>query len=230
MYDLMMQELNMSPFVGELLAGTQLALPVMVNGDYSYEVKNHFGPNYAMVGDARGFIDPIFSSGVFLSIKSAYLVVEALHQKLSAQVQAVTPELVTAYERITGAYEFVHRMIRLFYNPHAISWAEVGAEGQLHRDHESALAAGHFMLSGNFFENYDKFHKFFDMLEDRRGFHLYKLLILNRPELSDQASCEVPWDVAFGEMAAGTAMRREAQSLANGHAAETTQGSAAGPA
>jgi flavin-dependent dehydrogenase len=229
MYDLMMQELNQSPFVCELLAGTQLALPVMVNGDYSYEVKNHYGPNYALIGDARGFIDPIFSSGVFLSIKSAYLVVEALHKKLSTRTVEVTPELVTAFERITGAYNFVHRMIRLFYNPHAITWAEVGAEGQLHRRHESAMAAGHFMLSGNFFENYDKFNKFFEMLEDRRGFHLYRLLVLNRPELSNQTTCNASWDLAFGEMAAADIARREALSQANGHQPEASPGAAGDP-
>jgi flavin-dependent dehydrogenase len=227
MYDLMMQELNLSPLVRELLAGTHMSLPVMVNGDYSYEVKNHYGTNYALVGDARGFIDPIFSSGVFLSIKSAYLMTEALHKKLSNNTVAVTPELTTAYERITGAYNFVHRMIRLFYNPHAITWAEAGAEGQLHRQHESALAAGHFMLSGNFFENYEKFHKIFSLLEDRRGFDVYKLLILNRPELSDQATCHMTPDLAFGAMASADALRREALSQTGAPPTQASQGSAA---
>jgi hypothetical protein len=206
-----------------------MAMPVMVNGDYSYEVKNHYGSNYALVGDARGFIDPIFSSGVFLSIKSAYLVAEAVHTKLSGHVEGVNPELVTAYERITGAYNFVHRMIRLFYNPHAVTWAEAGAEGQLHRRHESSLAVGHFMLSGNFFENYDKFHKLFDLLEDRRGFEVYKRLVLDRPELSKQVSCEIAWDEVFGDMAEMDAARREALAQAHPGEAEASQGSAGSP-
>ena len=37
-----------------------MLIPMQINGNYSYEVKNHYGSNYAMVGDARGFIDPIF--------------------------------------------------------------------------------------------------------------------------------------------------------------------------
>src|SRR6201999_3207418 len=56
-YDLCMQELSRSPFAGELLEGTRLVMPMQVNGNYSYEVKNHHGSNYAMIGDARGFID-----------------------------------------------------------------------------------------------------------------------------------------------------------------------------
>ena len=43
----------------------------MLNGDYSYEVSNHYGSNYAMVGDARGFIDPIFSTGVSIALNSS---------------------------------------------------------------------------------------------------------------------------------------------------------------
>src|SRR5947209_13610837 len=82
-YDLCMQELMNSKFVRELLDGSSMVLPMMINGNYSYEVKNHFGSNYAMVGDARGFIDPIFSSGVFLSIKTSYLVSAAIHKQLT---------------------------------------------------------------------------------------------------------------------------------------------------
>ena len=72
-YDLCMQELLRSKFCRELLEGSTMLLPMLINGNYSYEVKNHYGSNYAMVGDARGFIDPIFSSGVFLSIKTSFL-------------------------------------------------------------------------------------------------------------------------------------------------------------
>lgn len=202
--DLMMQELRQAPFVAELLDGRPQALPVLVNGNYSYEVKNHFGTNYAMIGDARGFIDPIFSSGVFLSVKTAFLVTAAVGQQLRGEAPgagADNPALVKAYEMVTGAYGFVHRMIRLFYNPHAITWAQVGTEHQVHKRHESAMAAGHFMLSGDFFENHERYHKFFELLEDPRAFKRYSKIVLDRSEYDD-TSCHTPWEVAFGEVVA----------------------------
>src|SRR5438876_9336064 len=122
-YDLCMQELLRSKFVRELLEGSKMLLPMLINGDYSYEVKNHYGLNYAMIGDARGFIDPIFSSGVFLSMKTAYLVSAALHEQLEHGFERGQEELAQAYAQVTGAYGFVHRMIRLFYDPHAVTWA-----------------------------------------------------------------------------------------------------------
>jgi flavin-dependent dehydrogenase len=195
-YDLCMQELNQSSFVKSLLEGTEQALPILVNGNYSYEVKNHFGPNYAMIGDARGFIDPIFSSGVFLSIKTAYLVSDALKKQLEGDAGAEA-QMAEAYEKVTGAYNFVHRMIRLFYNPHAVTWAQVGEEGPVHRAHQSAMAAGHFMLSGGFFEDHARFNKFFDLLEEPRSFHRYAKTVIERPEFNDE-SCHTPWETAFG--------------------------------
>jgi flavin-dependent dehydrogenase len=198
--DLCMQELMQSPFVETLLQGSTQALPILVNGNYSYEVKNHYGSNYAMVGDARGFIDPIFSSGVFLSVKTSFLVSNAVKEQLRGEATpGANTHLVEAYEKVTGAYNFVHRMIRLFYNPHAITWAQVGTEHQVHKRHQSAMAAGHFMLAGDFFENHERYNKFFELLESPRGFKRYANLILDRGDYDD-TSCHTPWELAFGEL------------------------------
>jgi len=152
-----------------------------------------------MVGDARGFIDPIFSSGVFLSIKSAFLMTDALHQQLIDGTNGKgNPQMEKAYELITGAYGFVHRMIRLFYNPHALTWAEVGSDGETHRRHESAMAAGHYMLSGDFFENYSKYDDFFKALENADTFRRYKRTVIDRKEF--QTECETKWGDVFGDL------------------------------
>jgi hypothetical protein len=208
-YDLCMQELLCSKFCRELLKGSKLLLPMLTNGNYSYEVKNHYGSNYAMVGDARGFIDPIFSSGVFLSIKTSYLVSAAIHKQLTERLNGSNPEMETAYRQVTGAYNFVHRMIRLFYDPHAVTWAQAGADGLAHKAHESAMAAGHYMLSGDFFENYEKFDEFFKLLEDPKQFRRYQKLVIDRPDLN-QPSCHSPRQIVFGDMIQRDAERNEA--------------------
>ena len=123
----------------------------------------------------------------------------APHSKLLGDVANGDRQMVEAYRQITGAYEFVHRMIRLFYNPHAITWAEVSSDGDVHRAHGSAMAAGHFMLSGDFFENNERYHKVFDLLENPKGFHRYANLVLSRDQFSE-TSCQVSWETAFGEL------------------------------
>jgi flavin-dependent dehydrogenase len=198
-YDLCMQELERSGYVRGLLQGSKMLIPMQINGNYSYEVKNHYGTNYAMVGDARGFIDPIFSSGVFLSIKSSSLVAPAIHQVLVGETDAGTAALEKAYRQISGAYNFVHRMIKLFYDPHSLTWAQAGADGKAHKEHESAMAAGHYMLSGDFFENYEKFNDFFEMLEHPDHFRRYKKLVIDRDNFV-QPSCDGRWEDVFSDM------------------------------
>ena len=211
-YDLCMQELLRSNFCRQLLEGSKMLLPMLINGNYSYEVKNHYGSNYAMVGDARGFIDPIFSSGVFLSIKTSYLVSAAIHKQLTKGLNGASEEMATAYRQVTGAYNFVHRMIRLFYNPHAVTWAQAGADGLAHKAHESAMAAGHYMLSGDFFENYEKFGEFFKVLEDPNHFRRYKKLVIDRKEFV-QPSCNSRWEDVFRDMVERDAERNAAFAL-----------------
>jgi flavin-dependent dehydrogenase len=198
-YDLCMQELTQSPFVDQLLRGGERKLPMMINGNYSYEVKNHYGKNYAMIGDARGFVDPIFSSGVFLSIKTAFLVSDAVHYQLANDLKDENQLMVQAYEKVTGAYEFVHRMIRLFYNPHAITWAEAGADGQSHKRAETAMAAGHYMLAGDFFESHEKYNQFFRQLSnDPRDFRRYKSFVIDRPDFF--TPCNTKTEEVFGKV------------------------------
>jgi hypothetical protein len=155
-----------------------------------------------MIGDARGFIDPIFSSGVFLSMKTAYLVSNSVELQLADGPDRGQPALVEAYRLVSGAYGFVHRMIRLFYNPHAITWAEVGTDKQVHKAHESAMAAGHYMLAGDFFENHERYADFFTLLEDPKMFKRYKNVVIDRPDLND-TSCHTATEVAFPPGARG---------------------------
>ncbi|MEO5717525.1 MAG: NAD(P)/FAD-dependent oxidoreductase [Chthoniobacterales bacterium] len=197
--DFCLQELKNSKYVTSLLEGSKMLIPMQINGNYSYEVKNHYGSNYAMVGDARGFVDPIFSSGVFLSIKSASLVVAAIHEQLTGKTNGKNEAMELAYNQITGAYGFVHRMIKLFYDPHTVTWAQAGADGQTHKNHESAMAAGHYMLSGDFFENYKKFEGFFEILESPEQFRRYKKLVIDRKEFV-QPTCSTEWDLVFRDM------------------------------
>ncbi|WP_147652900.1 NAD(P)/FAD-dependent oxidoreductase [Vulcaniibacterium gelatinicum] len=55
----------------ERMRGAQRVAPVHVTGNYAYDCARMHGPGWLMVGDAYAFVDPIFSSGVFLAMHSA---------------------------------------------------------------------------------------------------------------------------------------------------------------
>lgn len=47
--------------------------------DYSYRSKKNAGDGFVIIGDAYGFLDPIYSSGVLLALKMAELAADAIH-------------------------------------------------------------------------------------------------------------------------------------------------------
>jgi flavin-dependent dehydrogenase len=51
---------------------------VRVTGNYSYDSKQMGGPGWVLVGDAFAFLDPVFSSGVYLAMSGAEQAAEAV--------------------------------------------------------------------------------------------------------------------------------------------------------
>ena len=68
--------------LAERLSGAQLVSDVEATGNYSYSATRTHGRNYLLLGDAYAFIDPVFSSGVWLAMNSAVAGAEAVDRCL----------------------------------------------------------------------------------------------------------------------------------------------------
>jgi flavin-dependent dehydrogenase len=68
----------MSPALAERLRDAQLTGPAAATGNYSYQASQISGDRFLMVGDAFAFIDPVFSSGVYIAMQSAVLATDAV--------------------------------------------------------------------------------------------------------------------------------------------------------
>ncbi len=95
------------------LQNAQLVSPVTGTGNYSYRSKRMMGKSYIMVGDAYAFIDPMFSTGVYVAMSSAFLgadVVSAcLHEPKKAARAFKTFD--AQVRRALGAYSwYIHRI------------------------------------------------------------------------------------------------------------------------
>jgi flavin-dependent dehydrogenase len=74
----MMDNIATCPPLVERLQGATLASPVEATGNFSYVARSNHGPGYLMLGDAYAFIDPVFSSGVWLAMHSAVVGAETI--------------------------------------------------------------------------------------------------------------------------------------------------------
>ena len=66
------------PALATLLRGAELVNEVEATGNFSYVSERNHGPNYLLLGDAYAFIDPVFSSGVWLAMNSGVIGAEAI--------------------------------------------------------------------------------------------------------------------------------------------------------
>ena len=104
------QYIEASPFLAELLAGAQQETEVRAEADFSFTNTRRHGQRYACCGDAAGFLDPIFSSGVFLAVTSAEKVADRLHPALVAGTEG-NPVLHAADD---DHYNLAFRSMQLF--------------------------------------------------------------------------------------------------------------------
>src|ERR1700719_1616515 len=70
------------PVVNEWMENARRVTDVYATGDFSYRNKQLFGDRWLLAGDAAGFIDPVFSSGVYLALLSGEQAADALNLAL----------------------------------------------------------------------------------------------------------------------------------------------------
>ncbi|HEY4072189.1 MAG TPA: tryptophan 7-halogenase [Herbaspirillum sp.] len=83
---------NAEPTQQRLLANAKWDTPVRQIVGYSSNVKQLWGKNYALLGNAGEFLDPVFSSGVTIAVKSASLAVACLERQLSGDTNGGAPD------------------------------------------------------------------------------------------------------------------------------------------
>src|SRR5262249_28233012 len=75
------------PLMVEKMKNATRVTPVHSASDFSYRNMRLAGDRWLLAGDAAGFIDPVFSSGVFLAIMSAEKAADALEEVLRDESQ-----------------------------------------------------------------------------------------------------------------------------------------------
>jgi len=110
-----------SPLLCSLMEQSRAVAPFRVTADYSYVRKEFASPRVILAGDAAGFFDPIFSSGVYLSIHSAQVAVAAI-----ARAHAANRPLSRAEQRrytrgLKAHCAVFRRLIDVFYDNDSFS-------------------------------------------------------------------------------------------------------------
>jgi len=109
------REVAVNPWIRDHLAAGRKMAPCRVTSDYSYRSQYCAAPGLVLAGDAFAFLDPVFSSGVFLALQSGVLAADAVDAALAAgDVSAARFE---AYgDEFRRGIEAMRRLVRAFYD------------------------------------------------------------------------------------------------------------------
>jgi flavin-dependent dehydrogenase len=103
-----------TPPVKKRMQDARLVGAIQTTSDFSYHNRRLVGPRLLRVGDAAGFMDPIFSAGVYLASWSGKLAAEVIIKSLEAGKPR--PALLTEYEkRVNRGLRFYWRVVEQYY-------------------------------------------------------------------------------------------------------------------
>lgn len=78
------EEIANCPGLARRMENAERVAQIYTTADFSYRSKRCAGDGWILVGDAFGFLDPLYSSGVMLALKSGELGADAVHEALVA--------------------------------------------------------------------------------------------------------------------------------------------------
>ncbi|MFY9986880.1 MAG: NAD(P)/FAD-dependent oxidoreductase [Chthoniobacterales bacterium] len=109
-----LQTLQENPKVIEQLSGARRTTEVYATGDFSFRNRQFTGDRWVLAGDAAGFIDPVWSSGVFIAVLSGEKAADMLDRVLKRPERR--PLEFRRYERHLGrVMDLYLRLVNSWY-------------------------------------------------------------------------------------------------------------------
>jgi len=118
--DFLDESLRRCPAADARMRGARRVSGIYTASDYSYECAALTGDGWLLLGDAAGFIDPIFSTGVWLAMSSGELAATAVDRALGRpdRTSDLPRRAFAGYERAVRHHLKTYtRIVTQFYQP-----------------------------------------------------------------------------------------------------------------
>ena len=109
------REINENRWIAEHLAPAERIESIQVTAEYSYRSRYCAGDGLVLAGDAFSFLDPVFSSGVFLALKSGEMAGDAVDAALQAG-DASAGRFAAYGEKLCFGIESMRKLVYAFYD------------------------------------------------------------------------------------------------------------------
>ena len=124
--EIFLREVTNNRWIEKHLAIGRRTEPLRVTGEFSYRSRYTAADGLVLTGDAFGFLDPVFSSGLFFALRGGELVADAVDAALTAGDYSAGRFNDYANEMCSGM-EAMRRLVYAFYD-HGFSFADLMKE------------------------------------------------------------------------------------------------------
>jgi len=105
------------PAAAKLMAGAERVGAFAVESGFSYQASRYSGDRWLLAGDAGSFLDPVFSTGVLMALRSG---IESADTAIDAWLQprGNRARVLRRFDRrLQDRYTFVRKFVTGFYDP-----------------------------------------------------------------------------------------------------------------
>ncbi len=108
------EELEKCQPLKQRLEGAKQLFPIQTTKDFSYRASRIAGDNWVLIGDAFGFLDPVYSTGLFLALISGEMAADAIIEAFQKN-DFTEHQLGSFGQRFMDGMEAFRKLVYAFY-------------------------------------------------------------------------------------------------------------------
>ncbi len=110
------REIDQNLWIQDHLSVGRQTGPYFITAEFTFHSRHCYRPGLLLAGDAFCFLDPVFSSGLMLALKSGVLAADAVHEALTTR--DLSPGRFAPYgATLREGIENMRKLIYAFYDP-----------------------------------------------------------------------------------------------------------------
>ena len=110
------REINNNAWIADHLKNATQVGEYRVTGEYSYRNRHSAENGLVLGGDAFGFLDPVFSSGVFLALKSGNILADEIDAILNSDNDFSASSFQGYSDKMNNSIEIMRKIVYAFYD------------------------------------------------------------------------------------------------------------------
>jgi len=114
--EIFQREIENNEWIKDHLSNAEQTGEYRITGEFSYRNRYCSTDGLVLAGDALGFLDPVFSSGVFLALKSGVMLADEIDSVIASGSPVTSASFDRYGKRMQSSIEIMRKIVYAFYD------------------------------------------------------------------------------------------------------------------